>query len=115
MAALASRATIGIKMNSRWIITIPPGGSVVGVRSDARKDIAKDNHAPGKTPRSRPPGYGNAGLPLSAYSRMRDVEFPVSPRPPARCRFVPRKLAVKGLPGAKRRDAPRTRPQGAPL
>jgi len=27
------------------------------------------------------------------------------PRPPDRCRFLPGKLAVKGLPGAKRRDA----------
>jgi len=28
--------------------------------------------------------------------------FPV---PPGRCRFLPGKLAVRGLPGAKRRDA----------
>jgi hypothetical protein len=27
------------------------------------------------------------------------------PRPPNRCRFLPGKLPVKGLPGAKRRDA----------
>jgi hypothetical protein len=26
-------------------------------------------------------------------------------RPPDRCRILPRKLAVRGLPGAKRRDA----------
>jgi hypothetical protein len=38
-------------------------------------------------------------------ARARSGGWSILPRPPGRCRILPGKFAVRGLPGAKRRDA----------
>jgi hypothetical protein len=43
--------------------------------------------------------------PGASDPREQRIAGPAISRPPGRCRILPRKLAVRGLPGAKRRDA----------